>query len=795
MPVHVHVRQNSMKTDLSCFPILLGAVLTPAVTVIPAVAAAVAVSMTVQRVNPVRVAFNVANQSGALAFSLLVLQGVMGPASPVTPRGWLALVAALLAYTLYTSVFVIVVVYASGTPIEGAMIGHLSRELLVLVPSTAVLTILALGAYWTEPWSLLVLAGPGLVVGRYQASSARLRQRYADQRSLYGFTVRLAELSEHSEVLASALDEVAAILHSERVLLCMEQTTGASRYSLDAAGSLVREVVPLDPLERDVSSTRRPLLLRRGQPSTYLAVHGFRDAILAPVTMADGHQGVLVAADRDGNELVSFEPDDLALLEALAAHLATALTSCARLDRLKVEVAAREHQAYHDGLTGLANRTLLSQVVSAAVRNRRGSNLVAVMLMDLDGFKEVNDTLGHHAGDAILKAVAARVDATVGRSRLAARLGGDEFAFVIPSATGTQQVESVARRLQEAVAAPIEVDGMVLTLRASMGVALAPLHGEDPASLLKKADVAMYSAKNSGRGIVVYEPEIDHHSTRRLVLATELQRAVEAGGLELWYQPIADISSGTVTAFEALLRWRHPELGFVAPDEFIPVAEQTGLIEPLTWWVIRTALDELRRWRDDGYEITMGVNVSARSLFDSTLVDRLGRLIADTGVNPAHLTVEITESSMMLDLDRSERTLRRLSDLGVRIAIDDFGTGYSSLSRLKVLPVKTVKIDRSFVRNLCTDQGDRAIVRSTIELARVMGLSVVAEGVEDPETWEELDHFGCDLAQGWHLAKAMPSEDCRAWLTGRQQPSLAPLRRLASANRRSGGQGPNRLIG
>ena len=500
--------------------------------------------------------------------------------------------------------------------------------------------------------------------------------------------------------------------------------------------------------------------------------------------MADDHHGVLIAADRYGNELVSFDPEDVPLLEALAAHLATALTSCARLDRLRVEVAAREHQAYHDGLTGLANRTLLSQVVSAAIKNRKDGRLVAVMLMDLDGFKEINDTLGHHAGDAILKAVAARVNVAVGRSRLAARLGGDEFAFVVPAATGTDQVAALAAKLQDAVGAPIEVDGMVLTLRASMGVALAPLHGEDPAILLKRADVAMYSAKSRGRGIVVYEPKIDHHSTRRLVLATELQRAVDNEGLELWYQPIADIRSGIVTGFEGLLRWRHPDLGFVPPDEFIPVAEQTGLIEPVTWWVFRTALEELRRWHDEGYDVTMGVNVSARSLFDSTLVDRMRRLIVDTGVNPAHLTVEITESSMMLDLDRSERTLRRLSDLGVRIAIDDFGTGYSSLSRLKVLPVKTVKIDRSFVRNLCSDQGDRAIVRSTIELARVMGLSVVAEGVEDAETWEELDRFGCDLAQGWYLAKAMAPEECRAWLTSRQPPNLAPLRRLPSSARR-----------
>ena len=779
MPVRIYAPENTHIVDLFSVPMLVGAVLMPAGMLLRGVVLGVFLSEVLRRNLPVRAAFNVANQTGAVALSLLVLRALAGTAAPITPRGWAALVAALLTYETYSNLWILAVLSVNGSPPDANHIRDLAKQLWTLVPLCATLAILAVETYWTEPWALLVLAGPGLIAARWQVAAVRLRQRYADQRSLYSFTVRLADLSEHADVLSVALSEVASILHCERVQLCMEQTTGASRYWLDEKGALVRSPGAFQPLEQLVVSNRQTVLLRRSHDHEYLRTQGFSDAMLVPLVTAEDHHGILIAADRHGNETVTFEPEDLPLLEALAAHLATALTSCARLDRLRVEVAAREHQAYHDGLTGLANRTLFNQVVSAAIKNRKGSRLVAVMIMDLDGFKEINDTLGHHAGDAILKAVAERVNAAVGKSRLAARLGGDEFAFVIPAASGTDQISSVASAVQAAVSAPIEIDGMVLTLRASMGVALAPLHGDDPTDLLKRADVAMYSAKSSGRGIVVYDPKIDHNSTRRLVLASELQRAVEHGGLELWYQPIAAISSNRITGFEALLRWRHPELGFVPPDEFIPVAEQTGLIEPVTWWVIRTALEELRRWRDDGYELTMGVNVSARSLFDSTMVDRLRRLILDIGVNPAHLTVEITESSMMLDLDRSERTLRRLNELGVRIAIDDFGTGYSSLSRLKVLPVKTVKIDRSFVRNLCSDQGDRAIVRSTIELARVMGLTVVAEGVEDQETWEELGHFGCESAQGWYLAKAMDADLCHTWLTDRQAPTLAPLRRLA----------------
>ncbi|MGH9056440.1 MAG: putative bifunctional diguanylate cyclase/phosphodiesterase, partial [Acidimicrobiales bacterium] len=328
----------------------------------------------------------------------------------------------------------------------------------------------------------------------------------------------------------------------------------------------------------------------------------------------------------------------------------------------------------------------------------------------------------------------------------------------------------------EALSHPITIDGLVLGVRASIGVSIAPLDGTDPSTLLKRADVAMYSAKATKRGVVSYNPQIDHHTTRRLVLATELRQAVEAGDLEVWYQPIAELESGHVHAFEALLRWRHPDLGPVSPDEFIPVAEQTGLIEPLTWWVLGESLRELRAWQAEGYQMGVSVNVSTRSLLDSEVVDRLRRTLDQNGVAPSSLTLELTESSIMVEPDRAEQILRRLADLDVRIAIDDFGTGYSSLSRLKRLPVQTVKIDRSFVRAMCTDEGDDAIVRTTIELARNMGHTVVAEGIEDPHTWRRLADLGCDQGQGYYLSPALPAVQCLGWLKRRQSPTLAVVR-------------------
>jgi EAL domain-containing protein (putative c-di-GMP-specific phosphodiesterase class I) len=284
--------------------------------------------------------------------------------------------------------------------------------------------------------------------------------------------------------------------------------------------------------------------------------------------------------------------------------------------------------------------------------------------------------------------------------------------------------------------------------------------------------------------VLAYNHEIDQNTKRRLILATELRRAMDAKDLEVWYQPIANLVSGEIAGLEALLRWRHSHHGSISPNEFIPVAEQSGLIEPLTWWVMETALRELATWRQDGYELGMAVNVSARSLLGPEIVDRLGRLLSDVGTRPSDLTLEITESLMMTDPDGSERILTELAELGVKIAIDDFGTGYSSLSRLKRLPVQTVKIDRSFVSSMHRDEGDEAIVRATIELARNMGHSVIAEGVEQRSTWERLAELGCDQAQGHLLAAAMPSESLRKWIKARQAPVLAPIRVLPSAARR-----------
>ncbi|HET9731463.1 MAG TPA: sensor domain-containing phosphodiesterase, partial [Acidimicrobiales bacterium] len=698
--------------------------------------------------------------------------------APVSPRGWLGIFLASVTLDFATSVGVTGVMTVSAGFPGRDFLKKAAVQLALLPLIDFAMVVVAVACFWTQPWALLVLLGPALVLGWWYSASEKMRSHFSDLQSLYGFSRALADVSERTDVLAVALKETRTVLRCDSAELCVAQPEGLIRYRLDLNEQVVEDLVELPGPEQTALETQQPVLIPAKSKDGYLAQRALKDAMAVPLSIGGSRSAVLVVTDRHGSESNTFATEDLDFLQALAAHLSTALTSSEHLDDLRRSVAEREHQAFHVGLTGLANRTLFMNVVAAALENSAGSRMVAVVLMDLDGFKEINDALGHHTGDAVLRVMATRVSAGVREFGMAARLGGDEFAFLVPSASSLDEVTAITERLMDSVGAPMEIDSVALTVRASVGISLAPVHGLDAATLLKKADVAMYGAKSSSRRITVYDQSMDNSSARRLALATDLGRAIDSDELDLWFQPVADMASGRISGFEALLRWPHPALGFVPPDEFIPIAEQTGLIEPLTWWVMRRALSEQRRWRDEGYEFTMAVNMSVRTLLDPGIVERLGAAVAEYGLTPTNLTLEITESSMMVELERSEAVLRRLSDMGFKIAIDDFGTGYSSLSRLKVLPVHVVKVDRAFVKNICADKGDQAIVRSIIELAGVMGHTVVAEGIEDLQTWSRLASLGCDLGQGYYFARPMLATDCRQWVLERQAPSVASVRPL-----------------
>ncbi|HZA80791.1 MAG TPA: EAL domain-containing protein [Actinomycetes bacterium] len=434
-----------------------------------------------------------------------------------------------------------------------------------------------------------------------------------------------------------------------------------------------------------------------------------------------------------------------------------------------------EHQALSDALTGLPNRALLHDRTGQAIRLAdREMVPSALLLIDLDRFKEVNDTLGHHYGDQLLVQVGQRLRAGLRQVDTVARLGGDEFAVLLPRIETREGAVTVARKLQAVLEEPFPLDGLTIDVEASIGVALYPDHASDPEGLLQRADIAMYTAKETHAGFVVFDPKQDQHSPRRLALLGELRRALEQQQLLLHYQPKVDAHTGQVLGVEALVRWQHPEHGLVPPDEFIPLAERTGLIGPLTSYVMDAALRQCRQWHEAGHELSVAVNVSARRLLDLQFPDEVGALLARHRVSARLLVVELTESTIMADPVHALEILGRLNAMGVQLSIDDFGTGYSSMAYLKHLPVHELKIDRSFVSRMISDSSDAVIVHCTVDLGRNLGLRVVAEGVEDPLTLQQLDLLGCHAVQGYHISRPVAADALTTWLNGRPASAAAP---------------------
>lgn len=451
---------------------------------------------------------------------------------------------------------------------------------------------------------------------------------------------------------------------------------------------------------------------------------------------------------------------------ALAAVLFLVLVMRIRsVAERQAQATALARQAHHDALTGLPNRYSLYEELQQRLQAADTAPL-ALLLIDLNGFKEINDTLGHNSGDAVLREMGRRLRATLRSNDTVARLGGDEFAVLIRE-RGKIDTERAAARLLQAIGAPFALAGLTLRIDASIGIAASPHDGNDVSTLLRCADVAMYTAKTGGHPFAYYNAGHDTHSERRLALISELGEAIAKDELVLHYQPIIELASGKVVSVEALVRWQHPRYGLIAPDQFIPIAEKSDIIKPLTRWVIKTAVRQLRAWRDAGFELAVAVNISARNLLDTELQPEIAAVLIDEHCEPRRLALEITETAVMHDAERSHATLSRLRELGIGIGIDDFGTGYSSLAYLKRLPAHGLKIDRSFIKDLAAAGNDVAIVRHTIELAHSLGMHVVAEGVETAETLAVLRRLGCSHAQGYHIARPMPAPQLTDWLRTR----------------------------
>ena len=435
--------------------------------------------------------------------------------------------------------------------------------------------------------------------------------------------------------------------------------------------------------------------------------------------------------------------------------------------RLESQTARLRHQARFDDLTGLPNRNLMKQRLQEAIRHARDEGRSSALLMvDLDRFKEINDTLGHHIGDELLRLLGRRLSEALQDGDTVARPGGDEFGIVLPLADHGQALR-VAEKVIQTVAMPLQVESQTLSIECSLGIARYPEHGEDSDILIRHAEVAMYQAKKTGGGHAFYDPKTDPHSRNRLALIGDLRHALEQGdghGLELHYQPKVDLGENRTASAEALLRWTHPERGAIPPNLFIPLVEQTSLIKPLTLWVLETAVRECRRWQRDGHDIGVAVNLSTRNLHDEDMPRRIEEILQRFELPAGHLTLEITETAIVLDPCRANEVFQQLDRMGVHLSIDDFGTGYTSLSHLKQLPMDEIKIDRSFVMDMLNNEDDETIVHTIIELAHNMGLKVIAEGVEDEATQTRLRELGCDTAQGYHISRPLPGKDFSTWL-------------------------------
>jgi diguanylate cyclase (GGDEF)-like protein len=495
---------------------------------------------------------------------------------------------------------------------------------------------------------------------------------------------------------------------------------------------------------------------------------GVREVLAAPLVGSSGKLGTLVVGDRSG-EVRRFSSGDLHLFATLANHAGVSLENSRLVDRLREKAAESEHQSLHDALTGLPNRTLFGQRLEESIR---GSSSVAVLLLDLDRFKEVNDTLGHHNGDLLLQQVGGRLRTGLRHGDVIARLGGDEFAILLPDVEGKEAALHVANGIVNLFERPFPIGDVSVDVGVSIGIAVAPFHGQEPGTLVQRADVAMYVAKGDQSGVELYSPDRDGYSAERLALVGELRHGINNDELEVHFQPQVDLRTGTAYGAEALVRWRHPTRGLVPPDEFISIAENTGLIRPLTQLVLERSLQCCRSWRERGRPLRVSVNLSVRSLLQPNLVDDIAALLNRYGVPAGDLCLEVTESSMMVDPRRTIATLDRLRALGLTIGIDDFGTGHSALAYLLRLPVGEIKVDKSFVMAMATDRSAEAIVRTIVDLARNLDLPVVAEGVETDEVRDRLVAMGCGAAQGYLFSRPLRQEHFLRWLE-EQAPAMA----------------------
>jgi diguanylate cyclase (GGDEF)-like protein len=753
--VHVHLGRSTQSLSLSETPMVAGLAFLSPLGLLAARFLGTLYALSVHaRVPPVKLGFNLAVGALETTVALTVWHVIMRGADPISPRGWMAAVLAILAMDALSALcFLVVLSLHEGRLQLGELDGLIGSgmQAAFVNASFGVVLTTVLAVDWRAVWALVVVAATLALAYRAHAG---LRRSHTEMEQLYDFARTVEESLDAEVVTAALLEQSLQLLRAGSAELRVMAADGSRQHVRLHAGEFHRfEEAATAPL------LQKPLLLPAGEAAgtaTYAREWGtVRELVAVPLRGEDGGVVAELWVVNRHDDVTTFEPRDLRLLETVANQAAVALENCRLVDELRHHAEMTLYQARHDELTGLPNRGRFQELVREAMAAHVH---VAVLLLDLDRFKEVNDTLGHSAGDLLLNLVAERLRSSAPREATVARLGGDEYAVLLPGVADAAAACLSARQVLAAFEPPFEIEGVSLDVGVSIGAVVAAEHGDQPEVLLQRADVAMYQAKENSSGVELYAASRDPYSPRRLAMMNDLRHAIEAHQLTVHYQTKWSLLTGGIRGVEALVRWQHPEHGFIGPDEFIPLAEQTGLIVPLTEFVLRTALGQCRAWHVAGSPIEMAVNVSARSLLDSHFPETVERAVRDARLSADVLTLEITETGILVDSARTKEILERLSGMGVKLSIDDFGTGFSSLARLKDLPVDELKIDRSFVSNMTVNNNDQAIVRSTIDLARNLGLLVVAEGIEDEATMLQLAELGCHLGQGYWFSRPVPAE-------------------------------------
>lgn len=754
--VHIEIRREAVTLSLSESVLLVALLTISPAGVIAARAIGGGAALLWRRPTAQKAIFNIAlfawEAAMAVLFRHVVFQFASSGAASWAASAVSVLIAALLSVA---AVATVISFFDSQRPI-GLLQSALGVQAVIAMPSIS-LAIVGVAAVAQSRWNVAYIAFMFIGIALLLRRDASTTQRASDMEAIGQFTAKLVGLTRTTEVAETSLREIAHSLRANRAALVLSPTNAvASRtYRLDT-----------DDVKLSVEYEFWRFVTDLTEPGPVEAIeHDGRvvvPACVAAPIVVNHHCGMIVVWDR-ATEIGQFLPRDPAILGAMADQVHVALGRAALIDQL-------HYDAHHDALSQLPNRLGFAEQL-ATCPELHG----ALFVLDLDRFKDINDTLGHPTGDRVLQIIARRLEQAVAGTAMLARLGGDEFAVFNRHADDVTTAAEFASQLVDIIEAPVKLEDLSLQLGASIGIALAPAHGNDLTALMSHADTAMYEAKANQSGWQFYRHDADANDPRRLELVTELRRAIQNRSLEVWYQPRICLEDRKVVGAEALARWNHERYGFVPPDEFIVLAEGAGLMRDLTDAILERTISDIRRWNEYGIELQVAVNLSTRNLLDDSLSGRVAKMLSTSEIPTERLSFEITETAIMIDRERVAGLLGEFHALGITLAIDDYGTGYSSLAYLRELPVDELKIDRSFISNVDFDPRNEVIVRSTIDMAHNLGLVVVAEGIEREEEFALLTTLGCDFSQGDLMSKALPADKFERWLAANGHPPHPPV--------------------